>query len=176
MKSTVVFITLFMGAVCTSKAQFTKGTIMLGGTLSEQSVTDKSKNGSGATVTDETRNVLIVAPQAGYFLTNHFALGTGLSYSRYRISDPVKSVDHSIVIAPFARYYISQLFLQATTTFFTGANGSSNYNAGLGYAILLNKSVAIEPQLGYSYEKLNNADYSNSGIFLKVGIQFYLPK
>lgn len=194
-------LTILIGVAMSTAAyaQFTKGTIMVGGGIGASFEKDKTKNGS-TTTTNGTVNFISFTPQAGYFVIDNLAVGAGIDCSSTTSKADVggyKSTSSSTSFAPFARYYYQKLYGQLAFDVGSGktktTSGStttenkyttSGWNLALGYAILLNEHVAVEPQVGYgSTSQKYKADTFNpeskdtqSGLFIRIAFQIYLSK
>lgn len=177
-------------------SQFTKGTILLGGSSDAGfSLTTNKIKANGTTTTDSKSNSFNLQPTAGYFIADNFAVGAGLDLSLSSNKDDgssAKSSSTSIALAPFGRYYFSKLYAQVglqlgsqKTKFTTGngvttesTDGITALNLGIGFPILLNESVAIEPLLGYRTITFKDKDtdnkFTSGGIFLSIGVYGYL--
>jgi len=190
----LVFSFLFCITCMVSYGQFTHGTIMVGGNFGATFDAEKTKVGSTTTVTGHT-NSLTIAPTAGFFIMDNFAIGAAvdMNASKYKTSDGTYTQSvNSVSLAPFARYYYHKFYGQASfqlgtakvktvnipgnTT--TSTFDTSGWSLAAGYAYLLNQNVALEPQLGYesSGQKSGNAKAINSGLFFRIGFQIYLTK
>jgi len=186
------FIFAIMSVV--SYGQFTKGTIMVGGSFSATFQAEKTKSGNTVTTTGHT-NSADMLPQAGYFLMDNLALGAGVEMRSSKTKSTIQSYissSNSASVAPFARYYYQRFFGQGsfqlgsgrTKTEIAGSSSTSTYgltgwSVAVGYAYLLKQHVAVEPQLGYgSYGQRysSTAKDINSGLFFKIGFQIYLGK
>jgi len=194
----IIFIALFMTAVATTSwAQFSKGTFLIGGT-SNFSIgfdTEKSKSGN-STTTDGKTTSFSLEPAAGYFFMDNLAVGAGinLSTSTFKADGSGnKSISSSTLFTPFVRYYFDKFYAQGgfqvgsqktefkvnstTTTFKDGVTG---WSLAGGYALLLNESVALEPQIGYRSVTFKDKDSDNrditSGLFIRMGVFVYLAR
>jgi outer membrane protein len=74
-----VFLSFTMLAAMAAGAQ-TKGSFMIGGSVSTQSTeqTNTSSTGNNAT---QTRSTLLITPRVGYFVTNNLAVGVEASFA-----------------------------------------------------------------------------------------------
>ena len=180
-------------------AQFKKGTMMVGGGFSATFNKDKTKSGS-TTVTNGTVNSISMFPQAGYFIMDNLAVGAGVDMSSTTSKaqgSNNKSTSTSVSLAPFARYYYQKFYGQFAFNLGTGnfkdtfgstttdnKYSTAGWNMAVGYAILLNEHVAVEPQLGYGstsekYKAVGTVPSytdSQSGLFVRIGLQIYLSK
>ena len=123
-------------------------------------------------------------PNLGYFVANKFALGLNANF--------ISSEGTSILgLGPYARGYFAttergSLFAQAGYNFLNISQGkfsdsASGYGLGLGYAIFLNSSVAME--LSGNYAKYNftiiNGELSGGDdavLSFNVGFQIHLGR
>jgi len=192
MKKLLVSVLFIMGGIA-SYAQFTQGTIMVGGNAGADFEAQKNKDGNTTTVTGHTNSVYLM-PTAGYFIIDNLAVGAGVSMSasKYKSSDGTStSTSRSASLAPFARYYYQRFFGQGSFQFgnekskttFDGitnesASNISGWSLAAGYAYLLNQNVAVEPMIGYGsvgHKAGDNKDV-DSGLFIRIGFQIYLTK
>ncbi len=138
-------------------AQIEKGNWLLGG-----SATFSSIKYDGA---KERLSSFTFSPNAGYFLTNHIAVGLDFSVtSRKKFT--------FIGANPFGRFYWKKAFIQAkyVTNTATGNNSSRGFDLSIGRAFFLKPNVAFEPEFYYQSIKGYN-DFSDLG--LRMGFQFY---
>jgi outer membrane protein len=190
-------LTLLIGVAMSTAgyAQFSKGTIMAGGSLSASFKTNKMEAGNTTTTTGNT-NSINVFPQVGYFVMDNLAVGAGIDLSSSTTKSKGsnnKTTTSSTSLAPFARYYYHKLYGQFAFDIGTGnvKNTTGNtttdnkfttagWNLAVGYAYLLNEHVAVEPQIGYSSfsqkDKITGNRNINSGLFINIGLQIYLGK
>ena len=142
MKKTIVFSLLLFPFF--SFAQFNKGQVYLGGSLSTY-----EQNSSSGVRTGSTS----ITPVLGYFLKSNWALGASIGYSSsysknnlnntiynndgisYALPGYVKTTTHSIAISPFVRYYIAisnsfYFAAQGQVNFLRGNNSYTNFNNG----------------------------------------------
>ncbi len=173
-------------------SQFSKGTWLVGGSISADFQSDKNKNGNTTTVLDHY-NQFTFNPQAGYFVIDNLAVGAGVlmsSSTTKSASSNDKTTTHDVSLSPFLRYYYKYFYGQASVHVGSGSNkvvndagsnettyNTSGWSVAAGYALMLNESVAVEPQIGY---QSNGAKYSStdkdvtSGLFINIGFQIYL--
>ncbi|SKB37021.1 hypothetical protein SAMN05660226_00967 [Parapedobacter luteus] len=125
-----------------------------------------------------------LAPLAGYFITDGFAIGLQPSLSLRT----VKGGDNiwGYGVSPFARYYFPE-GASASGRFFAHGNvgiaGSSpgdgatlDFGANVGYAHFITTSVALEVSAGYNYSKATvEGAQRQSGLGVNLGFQVYLP-
>ncbi len=157
MKKLFLIAAFLFAGFAGANAQTEKGTVLLGGGLSFQ--------------TSDGMSMFSATPNIGFFVANNIATGaqlnlfTGDGYTAW-------------AIGPFLRGYFAgsdkgKLFAQGGVNV-GGADGSDTevgFGLGAGYAVFLNKSVALE--FGANYNKTGNSD----GIFgLGVGFQIHFKK
>lgn len=163
----ITLIVMIGMLVCTvADAQTSKGTIMAGGSAGFDSYTPKG--GSAQTT-------ITIAPTAGLFLSDGFALGVMFDYTT------IQNVGTNVSAGPFARYYVagSKVFGNLGYTFasikpdigVTVKTGQLKIAAG--YSAFLNDHVALEPAIYYASNSVegNNA---GSNIGLAIGFQIFL--
>ena len=173
-------------------AQFTKGTILLGGSSSfgfSSMKTTYDGNDYSKTTAYE------LSPMAGYFVADNIAIGASIDFSgektEYEFSDS-ESKSSGITFSPFARYYLeSKVFFEGSSgfgsekdEFNSGGSDIENdasvfkFGIGVGYAAMISDKVAIEPMIGYgSLSRKYDGDdnkYKTSGFQLGVGVTVYL--
>jgi len=193
MKKTVILLFTVL-TLSTAFAQFEKGRILAGGSVSFSATTDKTKANSTTTTNGKTTS-FDFGPKAGYFFINNLAAGIGLDArtSTYKDENSTyKYTTSGVSVSPFVRYYLKPgIFFQGTfgggpsKTKVTNNNVTSttkfstaNWSLGAGYAWFLNNKVAIEPFIGYgsqiSKNKGNDVKDINSSLFINIGFQIYL--
>jgi hypothetical protein len=139
-----------------ANAQTEKGTVLLGGDVAFTSV--------------ESTSAFSLAPNVGFFVANNFAVGG--QFSLYTSEGYT-----SWGVGPFARYYFSK---NQNGKPFVGASlligGDDNtdtqvgFGAKAGYALFLNKSIALE--FGLTYNRLEGVDMIGIG----AGFQIHFKK
>ncbi len=158
MKKIFSILLLFFAFSEATSAQTEKGNLMLGGNLSFQAVSGNSS--------------FITNANIGYFLKNNVAVGGQLSLY-------VTNGYNSWGIGPFVRGYFlgnekGKLFGQGSFSI-GGAKNSDvgfGFGVGAGYAVFLNKSIAVE--FGTFYNRIANAQV---GVFLiNAGFQIHFKK
>ena len=160
MKKHVLAFMLFLGIAGGSFAQIDGGTMMVGGSA----YFNQYRN----TELDTKFNSLSISPQFGLAFADNFIAGAWFSFSNF-------SDISSWSIAPFARYYYKNAFVQLQYGYSrTGDVGQSIFGTDIGYAIFLNDNVALEPAVYY-------AQYFNNGLAgadlgIKLGFQIYLNR
>lgn len=127
----------------------------------------------------ETFNLNLL-PQAGYFVSDNIAVGAQANLGI--ISGGGETIT-TYGIGPFVRGYFggtekAKFFAQGNVAYSGVSDGvsSNQFDAGvaLGHAWFLNKHVAFETALAYSYVKQEDVD-GQSGLGLRLGFQIHLP-
>ena len=168
--------------------QLNKGDFLAGGSFTFS--TGKTKNtapvANNTSVITETKHTNInFSPKFGVFVADNLAIGAQVGLESYSVDG---NLSHSTVSAgPFIRYYFpvkifAEGFLGYAGQKFGDGSGASKYNglgysAGLGYALFLNKNVALEPMVkfvGYSTKNAKDSRYKNSDAALLIGIGFQI--
>ena len=170
MKNIFTFLILLVSMTSLS-AQIQKGTVLLGGTVAFQNI---SVEGSGVTIVN-------LAPTAGFFLSDRFALGASLGMSLL-VNNGGNFT--SFGLAPYARYYFNgsgkaRFFGEASIGI--SSDKSEGFDAlntlqlglALGADFFLNDNVAIEGSLGYVRSNYLETDspVASSGINT-IGLNF----
>jgi hypothetical protein len=127
-------------------------------------------------------NYFSILPTVGYKVRPEFLVGMNFSYSKYSYPDYDVSYDQ-IGFAPFARYYIEQLFFQLeydkiSSLKFDYQNGLSSSRkyydrllVGVGYKAPLGKRSAINAMGLYDLLYQNNGVFASPFVF-RVFISF----
>ena len=151
-------------------SQTEKGTWMLGGNASYQSVDDES--------------FLILNPNLGYFFANKFVMGLNANYINSDGSD-------ILALGPYVRGYFltnekGSIFAQAGYNYLRFSDGNDSesengYSLGIGYAVFLNSSIALELSGNYTKYDFGNTNTvflgSDSDILsFNVGFQIHFKK
>ena len=143
-------------------AQTEKGTFLLGGNVSYQLV--------------DKQYFLNISPNIGYFVAKNISIGLFSSLEKQNLLS-------DLLIGPNVRVY----FLTSELgSFFAGGTYLYNYihapalpfegsfngfNTSLGYAMFLNRSIAVE--LSANYEKLEER---SSNLYFGIGFQVHFKK
>ena len=155
-------------------AQIQKGTVLLGGTVGFNNI---SEEGEGITYVN-------VSPNAGFFLSDRFALGSILDFVLVA-TDGESSA--SFGLTPFARYYFnasgaSRFFGQAKVGFQTGTTNffdegtALTFGLGVGADFFLNDNVAIEAFLGYQRLEYSEYEVGLNNIGLNFGVAAFIAR
>lgn len=180
---TAIIVFLFSISLA-AQSSLEKGTFSLNGSLSYSS---QSYDGA-----DDSRNILMLNPQAGYFIVENFSLGLSLSYVNYSLGS---SSSTEWGIGPNLRYYLASEKVKPFFSLGYGCTKSSNSSsddkwigtqliltAGLDYFIV--KNVAIETTISYSFnnEKLPDSyksyvkslDQKSTTFLIGIGFNYFL--
>jgi len=157
MKKILLIAAFMVAGFISANAQTEKGTLLLGGDISFQ--------------TSDGNSLFTAKPAVGYFIANNFAIGGQFTLFA---SDGFTSW----AIGPFIRAYFAgsekgkfygQLGLNVGGA--SGTNTEVGAGIAAGYAIFLNRSIAID--LGLSYDKTGDS----KGIFgVGAGFQIHFKK
>ncbi|HWW42514.1 porin family protein [Pedobacter sp.] len=102
MKKLLLSIAAVAALAFTTQAQTEKGNTMLGGNLSFLST-----KANGAPKSDVSFSIV---PSVGYFVSNNFAIGTGVGYTYDKVANTAVttgSLTQAFEVAPFGRYYVA---------------------------------------------------------------------
>jgi len=157
MKKFLLIATFIVTGFISANAQTEKGTLLLGGDVTFQ--------------TSDGNSAFTARPAVGYFIANNFAIGGQFTLFA---SDGYSSW----ALGPFVRGYFAgsekgkfygQLGLNVGGA--TGTDTQVGFGLAAGYAIFLNRSIAID--LGLSYDKTGDT----KGIFgVGAGFQIHFKK
>ena len=157
MKKILFALAFIVVGTLNTNAQTEKGTTLLGGNISFQ--------------TSDGTSVFTATPNIGFFIGNNIAIGvqlnllTGEGFTAW-------------AVGPFVRGYFAgsdkgKFFAQGGINIggATGVDTEVGFGVGAGYALFLNKSVALE--FGDNYRKAGDSD----GIFgIGIGFQIHYRK
>lgn len=146
---------LFVFAVA-ANAQTEKGTLLLGGNVTFTSI--------------ESTSSFTAAPNIGVFVINNLAVGAEASFF-------TSEGYNAWAVGPFARYYFGNTttgkpFVAAGLNIGGGKDmdTETGFGAQAGYALFLNKSVALE--LAANYKRMSGVNVYGAG----VGFQIHFKK
>lgn len=169
MKNLALVVVLFM-FVTIGKSQTEKGTYLLGGNASFQSVGDES--------------VLSINPNIGYFIANKFALGLNAGFTSFNELNLLSlgpNVRGYFLTSEKGSLFASVGFNYTNVSFGDDSESETGYTAGIGYAVFLNPAIALE--MGANYSKLSTSNSSigtpitNDGLFaINVGFQIHFNR
>lgn len=198
MKKLILSLTAVVALALSANAQTGKGTWMLGGTASYEST---KSDAAGAKATQQ----LSLVPNVGYFVSENFALGTGIGYNYSKVGTAsATGQNEAIIVKPFGRYYLGlsdqfKFFGQAAvplafgTVKATDANGDAGAKTGSstsvgvalspGFAYFPTKKIGIEFAFnGVSYNSYKVEDANNNKINgagserFAIGTSFFTPQ
>lgn len=176
MKKLLLSLVAVAGLAFTTQAQTEKGKIMLGG-----NVGISSSKVDGADKADFSFSIV---PSVGYFISDNFAIGTGVGYTYNKeVSD--LTLNQAFKVAPFGRYYVGlsdqfKFFGQLSVPMSfgndkavaengdTGAKTATTTEIGVtlapGFAFFPTKRIGIEFSvngLGYNNSSVENESTGN---------------
>ncbi len=143
-------VAVFAFAFATT-AQTEKGNVLLGGNV--------GFNTSKATGAAKHDVDFSIAPKAGFFVGDNFAVGTGIGYN-YDKSVSRNSLDQDIEVAPFGRYYV-------------GLNDNFKFFGQLAVPMAFGKEKYVDNS-GNTGHKLGT--YSDINVNLAPGLAYYPSK
>jgi len=186
MKKLLLSLVAVAGLVYGANAQTEKGKIMLGGSLGFNSTKVE-----GAAKSDVSFSIV---PNVGYFISDNFAIGTGVGYtSNKEVSD--NNLNQAFKVAPFGRYYVNlsdqfKFFGQLAVPMefgnnkFVDNNGDTGVklakttdigvNLAPGFAFFPTKKIGIEVSvngLGYNNRKVTNEITGNETTVNSFGLE-----
>ncbi|SKB89028.1 outer membrane beta-barrel protein [Daejeonella lutea] len=165
MKKLILSLTAVVAIALSANAQTEKGKWILGGTASY----DSQKSDADGAKASET---LSLVPNLGYFVSDNFALGTGVGYNYSKVGTASPSgYNEAFVVSPFGRYYVGlsdqfKFFGQAAvplafgTVKATDANGEAGAKVGSSTAV----GVALSPGFAYFPTKKIGIEFAFRGI------------
>lgn len=195
MKKLLLSLVAVSAFAFTTQAQTEQGKFLVGG-----NVELNTNKVNGAAKTDLNFSVI---PSVGYFVSDNFAVGTGVGYTYAKgYSATASAKSNAFVVSPFARAYknISDEFkffgqLSVPMTFGnnkvgdaegnnmvkTGSNNAVGVALSPGFAFFPSKKIGIEFSVnGISYNdyRLKDADGDKIGGSknFNVGANFFAPK
>lgn len=164
-----VLLTVFAAfVVFAASAQVEKGTWLLSGA---SNLNFTSNNEDAGDYSEIDLNV-----KAGYFVMDNLAVGILVGFNKLNLNaDGAESPDATTGIGLFGRYYVNGNILVGANFASLKQGDFSGSQIGLeaGYAIFLNKAVAIEPALNYN---MFGGDLEGAQFGLNVGISVFLGR
>lgn len=157
MKKKVLVLMVALMSVITASAQFEKGKVYVGGSLTGLNMNysgDKFRFGAQANV--------------GYFIADDFLLHASAAYEH--------NDGNAYGVGAGARYYIEQngIFLGLNCKFHhAGSYNDVMPGLEVGYAFFLSHSVTVEPSIYYDQSIKSHKDYSTVGLKLGVGVYLF---
>ena len=108
-----------------------------------------------------------INPTVGYFVSDAMLVGTGFSMTSGDNSSETTE------ISPFVRYYLSgNLYAMAGISMMTvgDADAVTDIDAGVGFSLMWNDKVAIEPGFGVTLGDENMTLAISIGISIRLGM------
>ncbi|HEY1061120.1 MAG TPA: outer membrane beta-barrel protein [Daejeonella sp.] len=198
MKKLILSIVALSSLTLASYAQTEKGKFILGGTALYETSKSDAANANSA----ENLNLV---PNLGYFVSDNFAIGTGIGYSFSKAAvASATGINNAVIVSPFGRYYAGlsdqfKFFGQASVPMAFGtvkavdANGDAGAKAGTstsfgvalspGFVYFPTKKLGIELALkGISYNNLKVKDANDNDVKgagredFSFGTNFFAPQ
>lgn len=205
MKSKIILLSfiLILVGIQYSAAQLSKGTFLVGGTLSANAKSTKAQSSEWIT------RSINVSPNLSYFVANNLAVGLitpwDYTYEKLKSSGTVTTTS-TYFVGPVVRYYFpfgswavfpTASFMHGWRTmkyghpqyndFSTKVKGSMNsFSGGVGITYFVAKNVGVEGVLSYRHDNATSRDVANqlsrestekdSQINLSIGVQVYLSR
>jgi hypothetical protein len=138
--------------------------------------------GVGSNLADVSWQDYSLTPTVGYFITDNMMIGTGFSMgSSSEEENDVEYKSGGMNISPFFRFYMNDAFYASagigigSTSYETDASsgGITNtyeektstfgLNVGVGYSLMWNDRVCIEPSFGIATSSGSSSDKTNFG-------------
>ncbi|HEY5749035.1 MAG TPA: outer membrane beta-barrel protein [Chryseolinea sp.] len=203
-KSIILSVVLILVSIQNSCAQLSKGTFLMGGTLSANA---KDTKGQSSEWINRSINL---NPNLSYFVANNLALGLvtpwDYAYEKSISGGGRVTTTSTYFVGPAVRYYFpfgswavfpTASFMHGWRTmkygnpdyndFTTRVKGNMNsFSGGVGITYFVAKNVGVEGVLSYQRDSATSRDVANqlsresteddSQINLSIGVQVYLSK
>lgn len=159
-KKTIVTAMFALLATVSANAQFEKGKVYLGASLS----------GMNLSYSGSEKLKFGVEAKGGYMVDDNVLLLGEVNYSKQH------EMPFSIGVGVGGRYYIVQngLYLGASVGYKHCDDFSDlKPSVQVGYAFFLNRTVTIEPELYYTQSFKNHSDFSTIGVRIGVGVYLF---
>lgn len=110
---------------------------------------------------------IMVAPNAGYFISDNFMLGLNVSYNYFKSSP---SSDWFLGLGPSLEYYFGEsankFFARVGLLYGSSDVGSSEtyFQPAVGYSIAISKNVALQPAISMGFGEKNTTIMFGLGI------------
>ncbi len=164
-----VLLTFFAAlTVFAASAQIEKGTWIVGGDSNLSFVSNNEDAGDNSQFNLDVKG--------GYFVVDNLAVGLLVGFNKYNSNvDGAEDSDAWVRFGLFGRYYVNGKILLGLNYSAASQGDYSGSAIGLeaGYAIFLNKAVAIEPALNYA---MYSGDDDGASFGLNVGISVFLGR
>lgn len=147
MKKLLLSLVAVAGLAFTTQAQTEKGKIILGGSAGFNSTKLK-----GADKSDFNFNVI---PSVGYFVSDNFALGTGVGYA-YNKEVSENNLNEAFQVSPFGRYYVGlsdqfKFFGQLSVPLAFGSNKDVANDGKVGDKTATTTSIGVNLAPGFAF-------------------------
>ena len=204
MKITCISLVIFILSVffgLSAFGQVSKGNFMVGGSGAFSHEKQEFDTGSGVYQESQTNNYISFGPSVGYFFTRGLVGGLSVNFSRENQESEMLSnvgrLTQEFSVNPFVKYYLKNgIFGMASVGYGRsrierrfGDNLSTGetkrefftWQAGVGYAIFLNKNVSLEPMVNYSVkiddsDELSDVKERDSRFTVGLGFNIFLGK
>ena len=134
--------------------------------------------GVGSNLSDVSWQNYSLTPTVGYFITDNMMFGTGFIMASS--SDEVSGIEFSssaMSVSPFARFYLNKSMYISAGLDMTSSNsiieddtyketdkGSTfGFNGGIGYSLMWNDRICIEPSFGFGTSSGSTSSEYESG-------------
>ncbi|WP_131539927.1 outer membrane beta-barrel protein [Pedobacter nototheniae] len=147
MKKLLLSLVAVAGLVYGANAQTEKGKVILGG-----NVGFNTSKVDGANKADVSFSVV---PQAGYFVANNFAIGTGVGYTYNKEVSRLRQTG-AFEVAPFGRYYVNlsdqfKFFGQLSVPMAFGTVKAVDANGDTGAKVGTSTSIGVNVAPGFAF-------------------------
>ena len=175
-----------------SLAQIESGKVLTGGGIRGIFTNDDVKTSSGTTSISKSR-IIEVNPTIGAFVSDNIAVGAMINYIHQKYESEnfgfgsISSTYNVFVGGPFIRVYDKSGFFGeasvgigiGTDSEFGDTSNAYYWRAGVGYAIFLSETVALEPTLNYGItyskdEQFDDVTYRNKSFTFGLNFSLYL--
>ncbi|QIL38073.1 porin family protein [Pedobacter sp. HDW13] len=149
MKKLLLSLVAVAGLAFGAKAQTEKGKFILGG-----NVGFNSTKVEGAAKSDIDFSVI---PSVGYFVSNNFAIGTGVGYTYSKtVSGAVPNQIGAFQVSPFGRYYVGlseqfKFFGQLSVPMAFGTVKAVDANGDTGAKVGTTTSIGVNVAPGFAF-------------------------
>jgi hypothetical protein len=163
----IIGLSLLMSAFTqTTSAQIEAGKKLVGAS-SNLGFNSNSQGG-------QSSSQFTINASGGIFFTEKIAGGADFGFSSWSANG--SSFLSSFNVGGFGRYYINKFYPEVTIGIFNSNNGYGTttnlyYGAGVGYAIIMNDYISIDPKLNYTVVQYDGG--SSNGFGINVGFSLY---
>ena len=165
-------------AISADEKPIKRGDMIIGGSASLGF--ENSRYKSGSLTTKNNFFNFGVSPRVLFFIVDKLALGAHVNFG-FGLRNDI--FNYYTGVGPELRYYTSSgLFVKADVSYLyskyeTFTSNLLNFTPGIGFAIFLNKNVALEPCLNYSIDldfRNNETRYTNHNVGISIGLTIFL--